>query len=90
MKSHTTERFRRAFATLPRNVQEQARQAYRLFQQNPHHPSLHFRQVHPSLPIYSARINLDYRALGTREDQAIVWFWIGSHGEYDHLLSRAG
>jgi hypothetical protein len=88
MRSHRTERFRRAFADLPENVQSQAERAYRLFQQNPHHPSLHWRQVHPSQPIYSVRIGLDYRALGVREGEVMVWFWIGSHEDYDKLLAR--
>jgi hypothetical protein len=30
-----------------------------------------------------------YRALGNREaDDLIVWFWIGSHAEYDELTGR--
>lgn len=88
MRSHTTERFREAFARLPIDVQGQDRAAYRLFRQNPHHPSLHFRQVHPTRPIYSARVGRHYRALGMREDDTIIWFWIGSHADYDRLLAQ--
>ena len=88
MKSHTTERFRKAFAQLPVPVQRQARQAYRLFRQNPYHPSLRFKQVQPTRPIYSVRIGLDYRALGVRDTEDLIWFWIGSHSEYDKLISR--
>ena len=88
MNSHTTARFRPAFALLPVAVQRQARAAYRLFQQNPRHPSLRFRQVHPKLPIYSARVGADYRAVGVRDGATVVWFWIGPHAEYDALLAR--
>lgn len=88
MKSRTTAKFRRAFANLPNSVQKQARQAYRQFQQDPAHPSLRFKQVHPTLPIYSARISKSYRAVGQRNGDTIVWFWIGSHAEYDKLLSQ--
>ena len=28
-----------------------------------------------------------YRALAVKEDDNFVWFWIGSHPEYDRLLS---
>ena len=109
MISRTTERFRKAFEHLPEQVQRQARAAYGLFQQDPQHPSLRFRQVHPTRLIFSARIGLNYRALGLRivaserrgkeaaetveeeeqepEDE-IVWFWIGSHAEYDELLDH--
>jgi hypothetical protein len=86
MISHITEKFRRAFAELPADVQEQARQAYRLFIENPHHPGLHFKPIHPTRPIYSVRVGLNYRAVGTREGDEIVWFWIGSHAEYDKLI----
>jgi hypothetical protein len=89
VKSRTTERFRRAFADLPESVQRQAREAYRLFQDNPAHPGLRFRQVHPTRPIFSARVNLDYRALAIREGETVVWFWIGNHDEYERLLGRA-
>jgi len=71
---------------LPVTVQRQARTAYRQFEQNPNHPSLRFKQVHSEEPIFSVRINRNYRALGTREDEEIIWFWIGSHGDYDKLI----
>ncbi len=88
MKSRTTSKFRKAFAALPPIIQNQARQAYRQFKQNPTYPSLRFKQVHTRLPIYSARISKDYRAVGQKEGDTIVWFWIGSHAEYDKLLSQ--
>jgi hypothetical protein len=51
-------------------------------------PGLRFKQVHPTEPIYSVRISRNYRALGVREDDAMIWFWIGSHADYDDLISR--
>lgn len=88
MKSHTTKRFREVFKGLPKHIQQQAREAYKLFQQNPYHPSLRFKQVHPTKPVYSVRISCDNRALGVRDRDEIVWFWIGSHADYDKLLSK--
>ncbi len=88
MISHTTTRFRKAFKDLPKSVQRQAKEAYKLFKQNPHHPSLRFKQVHSTKPIYSVRISLDYRALGAREGDEMIWFWIGSHADYDKLISQ--
>ena len=87
MKSRTTKKFRISFARLPKQVQTQARVAYRLFKQNPNHPSLRFKKVHSKLPIYSARISRDYRAVGQLDGDTIIWFWIGSHTDYDKLLS---
>lgn len=86
MNSKTSERFRLAFGRLPKRTQSRARVAYRLFRQNPSHPSLRFKQVHPSRPIYSVRVGLAYRALGVRDGDEVIWFWIGSHADYDQLL----
>jgi hypothetical protein len=88
VRSHITKRFREALTSLPEHVQRQAREAYRLFDQNPHHPGLRFRQVHPTRPVYSVRISADYRALGVRDGDEIIWFWIGSHADYDHLIAH--
>lgn len=88
MTSHTTGRFRKCYQDLPVHVRQQARKAYHQFRDNPAHPSLQFKQVHPAKPIYSARVALGYRALGTKEGDAIIWFWIGSHADYDQLLRR--
>ena len=88
MNSKTTKRFRQMLAKLPNDVRRQARKAYTLFRRNPNHPSLRFKKVHATEPIYSARINIDYRAVGVRDSDEIVWFWIGPHAEYDKLLSR--
>ena len=86
MTSKTTKRFRSAFAALPYHVQSQARKAYCPFRKDPDHPSLQFKKVHSSEPIYSARVSLGYRALAVRENEELIWFWIGSHAEYDRLL----
>jgi len=88
MRSRTTRRFRKAFGKLPEQIQAQARGAYRLFSGNPQHPSLRFKRVHPTDPIYSIRITRSYRALGILVGEEVVWFWIGSHDEYERLVSE--
>jgi hypothetical protein len=88
VKSRTTTQFREMFADLPDSIQKQTRKAYRQFKQDPSYPSLRFKKVHPKLPIYSARINRDYRAVGQLEDDTVIWFWVGSHTEYDLLLDQ--
>lgn len=66
MTSRTTASFRKAFAALPADIQDRAREAFRLFTENPTHPSLQFKQIHSKAPIFSARITLHYRALAAR------------------------
>jgi hypothetical protein len=84
--SHTTAKFRKAFQQLPGHVQDQAREAYRLFVQEPGHSSLEFKHLRSNRDIYSVRVGLGYRALAVRDDNHLIWFWIGSHSDYDHLI----
>jgi mRNA-degrading endonuclease RelE of RelBE toxin-antitoxin system len=88
VKSLTTTEFRKLFANLPKQVQEQTRAAYRQFKKDPSYPSLRFKKVHPELPIYSARISKSYRAVGQLEGDTVIWFWVGSHAEYDKLMEQ--
>ena len=88
MNSRTTTEFRRLFADLPEQVQQQTRAAYRQFKEDPSHPSLRFKKVHPDLPIYSARITKNYRAVGQLDGDTVIWFWVGSHAEYDKFLGQ--
>lgn len=87
MQSHTTEEFRSLLAAAPAGVQGKAKVAYRLWAENPGHPSLRFKKVHNTLPVYSVRIDLDWRAVGVLKEGAVIWFWIGPHGEYERLLA---
>ena len=67
-------------------MQRRARESYRQFQQNPNHPGIHFKQVHAVQPVYSVRIGLGYRALAVRDGENLIWFWIGTHEDYDRLI----
>jgi len=60
--------------------------AYQLLRQNPRHPSLHFKRIGR---FWSVRVGLHHLALGVPGEENIVWFWIGSHDEYDRLLKRS-
>ncbi len=75
-------------AALPLQIRQSAREAYKFFNLNPNHPSLQFKKVHKTRPIYSVRINVNYRALGEIDGNDIIWFWIGPHTEYEKLLRR--
>lgn len=88
MRSITTERFRKCFAQLPATIQRQAQAAYKRFKANPQHPSLRFKPVHKNQPIYSVRVNVSYRALAVKDQDALIWFWIGDHEDYDLLLKK--
>jgi len=74
VNSSVTDDFIAAFHALPDTVKEQARRNYRLWRANPHHPSLHFKRVHRTEPLYSVRIGLGWRALGLLDDDGMTWF----------------
>jgi len=88
MNSRTTRRFRELFAALPARIQQQAREAYRHFRENPAHPGSRFKQVHPDPPIYSARVGISYRAVAVLDGDTVIWYWIGSHAAYEKLLAH--
>jgi hypothetical protein len=86
VKSVTTEQFRQLYAKAAKARQLRIRRAYRLWIVDPKHPSLRFKKVHNHLPIYSARVDLDWRAVGVLRDNIVVWFWVGFHQHYEELL----
>ncbi len=86
MRSFINDRFKKSYKKLSKTERELAKKQYKLFRENPYHPSLHFKRVHSSLPIYSARVDRSIRVIGVLKDSIIIWFWIGNHSEYDKLL----
>ncbi len=88
MISHLDDEFIRVFSKLPERVRLKARKNYKLWKENPAHPSLEFKKVHANNPIYSVRIGMGWRALGVKQHKVMIWFWIGSHKGYDKLLSQ--
>ncbi len=83
MESRAIRSFWDAYHSLPEPVQRAALKQYRLWLADPRHPSLHFKRVGR---FWSARVNDDYRVVGVQDDDVIVWFFIGSHADYERLL----
>lgn len=86
MISCTRPSFWRAYESLDPHVREAARRAYRTFEENPNHPSLRFKKLDGYEHVWSVRINEQYRAVGERQGDTVVWVWIGSHNEFDKLF----
>ncbi len=83
MKSSATSRFWKTYSELPSDIQKTARKQFRLWMDDPRHPSVQFKKVGP---FWSARVTDDYRSLALLEDGIYYWFWIGTHAEYDRIL----
>lgn len=87
MKSIVTADFLECFAALPAEVREQARRSYRLWRANPSHPGLRFKPIRGREGLYSARVGRGWRALGRLDGSTMIWFWIGSHADYEQLIA---
>jgi hypothetical protein len=88
VKSHLTNDFIKCFLNLPERVKNLARKNYLVWKENPYHPSLNFKEIKSGTNIYSVRIGIGWRALGITKDDCIIWFWIGSHSDYDKLIQK--
>ncbi len=83
MNSAVLPSFWKSYRRLTREIKQSARKAYRLWAENPFHPSLHFKCINSQEGIWSVRITKGYRALEVLEGDTITWFWIGSHDDYE-------
>ena len=72
--------FWEAYQRLPEQVRSLADKNYALLKQYPAHPSLQFKKIGR---FWSVRVGLRYRALAVEQGDDLVWFWIGSHADYD-------
>ncbi|MBZ0140292.1 MAG: hypothetical protein K8H87_11040 [Pseudorhodoplanes sp.] len=72
-----------AYARLPDNIRVHADRNFALLKENPQHPSLRLKKVGR---YWSARIGLHHRALALEVNEDLLWFWIGSHADYDALI----
>jgi hypothetical protein len=84
LKHLTSPDFWESFDQLPTEIQQLARANYELLKNDPRHPSLRLKKARG---YWVARIGLHYRALGRDVEGGILWGWIGTHAEYDRIMS---
>ena len=84
MKHFASPSFWELYGKLPSVIQEVADKNFELLKTDPKHPSLHLKKVGK---YWSVRASKKYRAVGMEIDEGLLWFWIGTHAEYDKLLS---
>lgn len=83
MKHFASSRFWIAYEALPQHIRELADKNYALLKADPHHPSLSLKKVGR---FWSVRVRVRHRALAVEVDGGLLWFWIGSHSDYDKLV----
>lgn len=76
------------YRKLPEKIQDQAKKQFDILKENPHHPSLRFQPKSGS-PYWAARVTRGtYRAMARYQGNGdYLWVWIGTHREYEKLLS---
>lgn len=82
MSHHANPDFWKHYDRLPAHIQKLADQNFALLKANPRHPSLQLKKVGRH---WSVRVGNHYRAVGVQSPQGILWYWIGTHAEYDHM-----
>lgn len=73
------------YRRLPEEIRARADKQFAVLNENPQHPSLHFKKLgdRNGQEIWSARVTLKYRALAVKLPTEYLWFWIGQHNVYD-------
>lgn len=84
MKHLADASFWSCYDKLPLAVQGLADKNFRLLKQSLNHRSLHLKRIND---FWSVRVGMNHRALGiSSKDGDTVWFWIGTHREYEKLI----
>lgn len=83
MKHVASQRFWRAYERLPAPVRAHADRQFALLKTSPDHPSLHLKKAGR---FWSVRVGMRYRALAVEIEGGLLWFWIGTHADYDAMV----
>ena len=83
MNHFATPEFWFHYRQLPEAIQHLADKSFAILRDNPRHPSLRLKKIGH---FWAVRIGLRYRALAKEREEGLVWFWIGPHDRYDHLI----
>jgi len=83
LKHFASPEFLSLYNRLPQAIQPLADKNFSLLKNNFHHPSLHMKKVGS---YWSVRVGLHYRAVAVEVPDGLLWFWIGSHEDYNKLF----
>jgi hypothetical protein len=83
VKHFASPKFWALYEALPFQVRRLADANFALLKRDPRHSSLQFKKVGD---YWSVRVGLRYRALARKVDEGYLWFWIGSHADYDRMI----
>ena len=79
----TSPDFWQLYHRLPENIRRLADKNFELLKSDPRHPSLRLKKAGR---YWSARVGDNYRTLAVESTDGLIWFWIGTHADYDRLI----
>ncbi len=79
MQLFRTERFKKEFKRLPKEVQERTDKALEWFVSNPRHPSLHVKKMEGTSDIWELRVSENYRITFQFVQEGALLRRIGTH-----------
>jgi hypothetical protein len=83
LNHYASPNFWSCYRALPAEVQALADRSFFLLKTDSRHPSLHFKKVGR---FWSARVGVHYRTVAVDAPDGFLWFWIGTHSEYDKMV----
>ncbi len=89
-----TAQFRAQYGRLPERIRALAVAAYAKFRQDPTHPSLRLHELEDMARgrhrrgSKSVSVSMQYRAIYVEDRGDNVWYWIGTHADYDAFTGR--
>jgi len=82
----TANHFWKYYNVLPENIRNLSRENFEILKKNPYYLSIHFKKIGK---FWSVRIGDYYRALAIEEGEDYIWFWIGTHNDYDNMVKKS-
>ena len=79
-------RFKKAFVTLPPEIQAKVLKALLLLAENPRHPSLQAKPIHGINGVLEARVDVSYRLTYERLSEDVLF--LRSVGKHDETLKN--
>lgn len=94
-QNRRTWQFKYLYGELPEAIQKLGSKQFVRFVEDPQHPSLRWHKLknnsrgqhHPDS--YSISISLQYRAIYFPAGDVNVWYWVGTHVDYNQFTANA-
>ena len=86
MNSFCSSKFWDCYNGLSEQIRDEAKESYVLWCKDSTAKSLYFKPVPNKAGWWSVRATKSHRAVGIKDGEDIVWFFIGNHDDYMRLI----